>query len=86
MTDNEHYIVELFDWITETSPYDLLAPMPNNSSVRKSIEQVAEPYIPGYTGVLLVVLTCYYSLSFLILTGFAFVAIVRVADIISKVK
>jgi hypothetical protein len=42
MADNEHYTVELLDWITETSPYDLLVPMPNNSSVRRSIEQVTE--------------------------------------------
>ena len=86
MADNEYYTVELFDWITETSPYDLLVPMPNNSSVRRSIEQVAEPYIPGYTGVLLVVLTYYYSLGFLILTGFAFIATLIVDYTISKVK
>jgi len=42
MADNEHYTVELLDWITEASPYDLLVPMPNNSSVRRSIEQVTE--------------------------------------------
>jgi hypothetical protein len=42
MADNEHYTVELFDWIRSTSPYDLLVPMPNNSSVRSSIEQVTE--------------------------------------------
>jgi hypothetical protein len=42
MADNEHYTVELFDWIRSKSPYDLLVPMPSNQSVRSSIEQVAE--------------------------------------------
>lgn len=42
MADNEHYTVELLDWITEASAYDLLVPMPNNSSVRRSIEQLTE--------------------------------------------
>ena len=42
MADNEHYTAELLDWITEASAYDLLVPMPNNSSVRRSIEQVTE--------------------------------------------
>jgi hypothetical protein len=41
MADNEHYTVELFDWIRSKSPFDLLVPMPNNRSVRSSIEQVS---------------------------------------------
>jgi hypothetical protein len=42
MADNEHYTVELLDWITEASVYDLLVPMPNYPSIRRSIQQVAE--------------------------------------------
>ena len=42
MADNEHYTVELRDWISTASPYDLLVPMPNNSSVQRSIEQITE--------------------------------------------
>lgn len=42
MADNEHYTVELFDWIRSESPFDMLVPMPYNASVRKSISQVSE--------------------------------------------
>ena len=42
MADNEHYTAELLDWIKSTSAYDLLVPMPNNQSVRSSIEQMTE--------------------------------------------
>ena len=42
MADNEHFTVELFDWIRSESPFDMLVPMPYNASVRKSISQVSE--------------------------------------------
>lgn len=38
LADNEHYTVELFDWISSDSRFDLLTPMPYNASVRRSIE------------------------------------------------
>ena len=42
IADNEHYTVELFDWIREKSLYDLLVPMPNYPSVQRSIEQLGQ--------------------------------------------
>ena len=39
MADNEHYTVELFDWIHSESPFDMLVPMPYNASVLKTIRQ-----------------------------------------------
>jgi len=42
MADNEHYTVGLFDWVYSESPFDMLVPMQNNKSVRKSISQVAD--------------------------------------------
>lgn len=38
LADNEHYTVELFDWISSESRFDLLTPMPYNASVRRAIE------------------------------------------------
>jgi hypothetical protein len=38
LADNEHYSVELFDWISSNSPLDLLTPMPYNGSVRRAIQ------------------------------------------------
>jgi hypothetical protein len=38
LADNEHYSVELFDWISSDSPFDLLTPMPYNASVRRTIQ------------------------------------------------
>jgi hypothetical protein len=37
LADNEHYSVELFEWISSQSPFDLLTPMPYNPSVRRAI-------------------------------------------------
>lgn len=42
VADNEHYTVELLDWVKADSPFDILLPMPCNSAVRRSISQVAE--------------------------------------------
>lgn len=42
MADNEHYTVELLDWIYSKSPFDMLVPMPYNKSVRKSIQKVPD--------------------------------------------
>jgi len=42
LADNEHYTVELFDWIYSESPFDLLVPMPNYSSVQKAIKLVPD--------------------------------------------
>jgi len=41
LADNEHYSVELFKWILSNSPFDLLVPMPYNSSVRRAIHRVS---------------------------------------------
>ena len=42
MADNEHYTVELFDWIYSKSPFDMLVPMPCNQSVKKAIQTVPD--------------------------------------------
>jgi hypothetical protein len=42
IADNEHYTVELFDWIRSKSAFDMLVPMPYSASVKRSIEQVDE--------------------------------------------
>ena len=42
IADNEHYTVELFDWIHANSPFDMLVPMPYNSSVLKTIRSLPE--------------------------------------------
>jgi hypothetical protein len=42
MADNEHYTVELFDWIHSKSSFDMLVPMPYNASVLKTIQQLPE--------------------------------------------
>jgi hypothetical protein len=41
LADNEHYSVELFDWISSDSSFDLLTPMPYNASVRRAIQGLA---------------------------------------------
>ena len=40
LADNEHYTVELFDWVYSQSPFDLLTPMPYNPSVLRAIRQL----------------------------------------------
>jgi len=43
MADNEHYTVELFDWVRCESAFDMLVPMPYRASVKRAIaQQVAE--------------------------------------------
>ena len=37
LADNEHYSVELFEWISSQSRFDLLVPMPYDASVLRSI-------------------------------------------------
>ena len=37
IADNEHYTVELINWIHSNSQFDILMPMPNNQLVRASI-------------------------------------------------
>ena len=37
LADNEHYSVELFEWMSSQSPFDLLTPMPYNPSVLRAI-------------------------------------------------
>ena len=40
LADNEHYSVELFEWISSQSSFDLLVPMPYNPLVRKAIRRL----------------------------------------------
>ncbi len=40
LADNEHYSVELFEWISSQSPFDLLVPMPYNPSVLRAMRNV----------------------------------------------
>lgn len=42
MADNEHYTVELFDWVHSESPFDMLVPMPYNPSVLQTIRSLPE--------------------------------------------
>lgn len=42
MADNEHYTVDLFDWIKRSSSFDILVPMPYSVSVLKSISRLSE--------------------------------------------
>jgi len=42
MADTEHYTTELFDWISSKNQFDLLVPMPYNSSVKKSIGTISD--------------------------------------------
>ena len=42
LADNEHYTVELINWIYSNSSFDILMPMPNNRSVRASISETPE--------------------------------------------
>jgi hypothetical protein len=37
LADNGHYSVELFEWISSHSPFDMLVPMPYNKSVLRTI-------------------------------------------------
>jgi len=42
LADNEHYSVELFEWIFSHSSFDLLVPMPYNPSVLRAVHRVAD--------------------------------------------
>ena len=42
VADNEHYTVELVDWISSKSPFDMLVPMPYNQSVRRTIHNLPD--------------------------------------------
>ena len=51
LADNEHYTVELFEWIFSQSPFDLLTPMPYNPSVLRSIRSLpAEAFTRHWAG------------------------------------
>jgi hypothetical protein len=40
LADNEHYSVELFQWISSHSPFDMLVPMPYNQPVLRAIHRL----------------------------------------------
>ncbi len=42
VADNEHYTVELVDWISSKSPFDMLVPMPYNQSVLRAIHNLPD--------------------------------------------
>lgn len=42
MADNEHYTVELFDWIRSESCFDILVPMPYSKPVLRSISSISD--------------------------------------------
>jgi hypothetical protein len=51
LADNEHYSVELFDWISSQSRFDLLVPMPYNASVLRSIRRLSpEAFVRRWAG------------------------------------
>jgi hypothetical protein len=51
LADNEHYSVELFEWICSRSRFDLLVPMPYNTSVLRSIRRLSpEAFSPRWAG------------------------------------
>lgn len=41
MADNEHYTVELFDWV-HNSPFDMLVPMPYNTPVSQTLRELPQ--------------------------------------------
>jgi hypothetical protein len=51
LADNEHYTVELLEFVSRDSPFDMLVPMPYNSSVRRSIHKLpAEAFTRHWAG------------------------------------
>ena len=51
LADNEHYSLELFEWISSRSCFDLLVPMPYNSLVRRAIGKLpSEAFTQHWTG------------------------------------
>jgi hypothetical protein len=42
LADNEHYSVELFEWILSNSSFDILVPMPYNPSVLRAVHRVTD--------------------------------------------
>jgi len=42
MADTEHYTIDLFDWISCCSPFDILVPMSYSQAVRNSISRISE--------------------------------------------
>ncbi len=51
LADNEHYSVELFQWISSQLRFDLLVPMPYNASVLRSIHRLSpEAYTRHWAG------------------------------------
>jgi hypothetical protein len=51
LADNEHYSVELFQWISSRSRFDLLVPMPYNASVLRSMRRLSpEAYTRHWAG------------------------------------
>jgi hypothetical protein len=48
LADNEHYSVELFQWISSRSRFDLLVPMPYNASVLRSIHRLSPEAYPRH--------------------------------------
>lgn len=51
LADNEHYSVELFEWASTQSHFDLLVPMPYNASVLRSIRKLSsEAFTPRWAG------------------------------------
>lgn len=42
VADNEHYTVELLDWVYFQWPFDMLVPMPYSTCVRRSINSIGE--------------------------------------------
>lgn len=51
MADNEHYTVELLDWIASESPFDMLVPMPYRTSVQRTFREApAESFKRHWAG------------------------------------
>ncbi len=42
MADNEHYTIELLDYVRSQTPFDLLVPMTNRKSLKKQISAIPE--------------------------------------------
>ena len=42
LADNEHYTVELLDWVRQQGRFDMLVPMSRNRSVQRALDRVSE--------------------------------------------
>jgi hypothetical protein len=51
LADTEHYTAELFEHVRNSTPFELLTPMPNQAGLRRLMQSIAcEQFIPRWSG------------------------------------